>query len=217
VKKVVAPRPTRKSPGRPTLDESLTRRKTLLAVALEEFLQNGFEGANLNAIARNSGIGRATIYRQYGSKEQLFRAAIDKRTALIQSNLKSVVAQPKSPEQILREVIERVHDEFTSPEVLAVVRLSIAEAPRFPELCAATWEDETRETLAPVVGYLQRLKEEATLDIGDPEDATWHLVNMAIGGFRFLLNRPLSRRKDRELWAQSVLQMILPALRSRKR
>lgn len=216
MRKAAAPTSGRKPPGRPTLDDSLQRRETLLAVALKEFLRLGFEGANLDAIARQSGIGRATIYRQYGSKEELFRASMEKRTARIGANLRSVIAQRKPPEEILLEIVERIHEDFTSPEILAIVRLSIAEAPRFPDLCAAIWEDETRDILAPVVDYLRRLRKEGILDIGDPEDATYHLVNMAIGGFQFLLNKPLSSRKARQRWAQGVLQVVLPALRRQR-
>ena len=206
--------PGRKSPGRPTFDDSLALRENLLAVALTEFLQHGFKGASIDAIARNSGIGRVTIYRQFGNKEGLFRASLEKRGSWIEANLRSVIAQDKPAEQILLEIIERIHVDFTHPGILAVVRLTIAEALRFPDLCAATWENETREVLAPLVDYLKRLQAQGMLDIGDPEDAAYHLVNMAIGGFRFLINPPLASRQARRRWAQGVLRMVLPALRT---
>jgi hypothetical protein len=66
------------------------------------------------------------------------------------------------------------------------------------------------------VDYLQRLKKDGVLEIGEPAEAAYHLVNMAIGGVRFLLNKPLLSRKARQQWAQSVLEVVLPALRQPK-
>lgn len=202
----------RKQPGRPTLDDSAALRNNLLNVALAEFLQHGYEGAGIDAIARRSGIGRVTIYRLYGSKEGLFRASIEKRGQWIEAGLRAVIAQHKPPQTILLEIIERIHEDFMHPEIRALVRLSIAEAERFPDVCSANWETGTHESLAPVVEYLRKLKETGQIDLGDPEQAAFHVVNLAIGGFRFLVNPPLPSRKARRQWAQGVLDMLLPAL-----
>ncbi len=209
------PRSSDKKPsGRPTLDESLERRKALLAAAMEEFLQHGFEGANIDAIARKAGVGRATVYRQFGSKEQLYRAATNTRSAAIQADLRAVIAQPWPPQDILRAIIEQIYEAFTSSQIMATVRLSVAEAERFPDLSASTYEAETQGALQPVVEYLQRLRSEGVLDIGDPVEATEHLVNMAYGGIRFLLNRPLPSAEARQHWVDSVMRMILPAFKT---
>ena len=61
--------------GRPTRQEAKTRRDRLFACAAEAFRRHGFEAASLDAIAREAGISRTTIYRQFGSKAELFRAA----------------------------------------------------------------------------------------------------------------------------------------------
>ena len=206
----------RKPRGRPSHDDSLALRTTILREALEEFLARGFEGANIDAIARRAGVGRATIYRQYGGKDSLFRAAVENRNAALIADLRAVTSQQKPPEVVLLEIIERIYEALTSAETLAIVRLSVAEAGRFPDICAAIWEAETREILAPVVEYLGRLKTDGILDLGDPPDAAYHLINLACGGLRFLLNKPLPRGKARPRWAQSVLQMILPALRHQR-
>lgn len=204
--------PRRKAPGRPTLDDSAALRDNLLNVALAEFLQHGYEGAGIDAIARKSGIGRVTIYRVFGSKEGLFRASVEKRGRWIEAGLRAITTQNKPPRTVLREIVERIHEDFMHPEIRALVRLSIAEAERFPDVCSSNWETGTHETLAPVVEYLERLKSSGVLDLGNPEQAAFHLVNLAIGGFRFLVNPPLSSGRARRQWAQGVLDMLLPAL-----
>lgn len=64
--------------------EKLTRerrrqqtRDVLIAAATEVFAQRGFEGASLEEIAETAGFTRGAIYKNFGSKEELFFAVID--------------------------------------------------------------------------------------------------------------------------------------------
>ncbi len=60
------------------LDESRLKPKAkeqeVLDVATEYFLQHGYRGASINAMARSSGISKESIYRYFSSKQQLFEA-----------------------------------------------------------------------------------------------------------------------------------------------
>lgn len=48
----------------------------ILASALEEFGQQGYEGMTVEAVALRAGVGKATIYRRWASKEDLIVAAV---------------------------------------------------------------------------------------------------------------------------------------------
>jgi len=52
-------------------------REDILAVATEAFAQHGFRNTDVQDIADKLSIGKATIYRAFGTKEQLFFAAVD--------------------------------------------------------------------------------------------------------------------------------------------
>src|SRR5688572_11569869 len=62
------------------LDEGRLKPKAkeqeVLDVATEYFLQHGYRGASINAMARSSGISKESIYRYFSSKQQLFEAVI---------------------------------------------------------------------------------------------------------------------------------------------
>lgn len=202
-----------RTPGRPTLDDSLARRETLLTVAFQEFLAHGFAAANIDAIARKAGVGRATVYRQFGSKEELFRAATSKRTASLGADLSVLVASKRAPRAVLLDIIEHIYAAFTATELLATARMAIAEAHRFPDVCASLWTTETETVITPIASFLSRLKAEKRMDIGDPTEAAYHLITLACGGFRFLITTPPSDAASRKRWARSVLNLLLPALR----
>jgi AcrR family transcriptional regulator len=51
-------------------------RASILAGALEVFARDGFETATMASIAKAAGVGTASIYRYYESKDQLFAAVI---------------------------------------------------------------------------------------------------------------------------------------------
>jgi TetR/AcrR family transcriptional repressor of mexJK operon len=202
----------RKRRGRPPAGESAAQRAKLLAVALEEFLRLGFAGADIDAIARRSGVARATIYRQYRAKENLFRAAIETRTRYLTADLRAITNRKASPKRTLSAVIERIFVAFTG-DLLSMTRLAIAEAARFPDLCSSVWEEETRDILAPVIEYLRLLRASGLIDIADERSAGYHLMNMASGGVRFLLNDPPASPALRQQWVSNVLQMAVPMLR----
>jgi TetR/AcrR family transcriptional regulator len=51
-------------------------RESLLAAAAEVFVDQGFSGARVDAIARKAGVNKALIYYHYGSKQGLYRAML---------------------------------------------------------------------------------------------------------------------------------------------
>ena len=67
---------SRPKTARPKADEDGTR-ATILNVALQEFSRLGLSGARIDAIAAESGINKGMIYYYFGSKEDLYVAALE--------------------------------------------------------------------------------------------------------------------------------------------
>jgi AcrR family transcriptional regulator len=57
--------------------KSEARRETMLAVAAETFLENGYERTSMSVIAEKLGGSKATLYNYFKSKEELFLAVLD--------------------------------------------------------------------------------------------------------------------------------------------
>jgi AcrR family transcriptional regulator len=60
----------------PGAEEDGTRDR-ILAVALQEFSRHGLSGARIDAIAAESGLNKGMIYYHFGSKEDLYVAALE--------------------------------------------------------------------------------------------------------------------------------------------
>ena len=76
-------RPGRR-PGRP---RSARAHAAILDAAVALFIEGGSEGMSVEAVALKAGVGKATIYRRWPSKEELLIEAIE-----------HVFAEPASPD-----------------------------------------------------------------------------------------------------------------------
>jgi len=132
---------------------SAERRDAILAAALEEFAANGFAGTRLDDIAQRAKIAKGTIYLYFADKETLFQELLRAMFAPIVTALENI---PKS-DMPTRDILERMIGLFVQ-DVLGtrrkdVIRLVIAEGPRFPKLA----EFHYREVLSRVMAAMSAL------------------------------------------------------------
>lgn len=203
---------TYRRPGRPTQQAAAELRKAFLDASLEAFLEKGYAGASIHSIARKARISRDTFYRQFGSKEEVFRAATAHGLANQRNHLHDI-DYSAPPEQVLREVLSRTYDDLTTPRSIAVLRLIVAEAPRFPDVARKMFED-TREFLQPLPDYLAEMARAGVFDIDDPFEAAYSLTTLGGGGIRFLLEPPLSI-EQRKVHIERLLKLFLRGWQSR--
>jgi AcrR family transcriptional regulator len=132
---------------------SAERRDAILAAALEEFAANGFAGTRLDDIAQRAKIAKGTIYLYFADKETLFHELLRAMFAPIVQALENI---PES-DMPTRDIVERMIGLFVQ-DVLGtrrkdVIRLIIAEGPRFPKLA----EFHYREVLSRVMAAMSAL------------------------------------------------------------
>jgi AcrR family transcriptional regulator len=111
------------------------RPEEILEAALAVFTERGFEAARMEDVARRAGLSKAGVYLYFESKEALLKALIETKMAPIAQQARDIAAagveNPRSAlETMLRVMIMRLCD----PKNVAVPRLVLAVAPRFPEI-----------------------------------------------------------------------------------
>ncbi|MFC4377750.1 TetR/AcrR family transcriptional regulator [Nocardia halotolerans] len=72
---MVTTKPNR-PPGRPRVADSMPL-ETILQVALNAFATHGYDGVSLRTLNKELGASHNLIYQRFGSKENLWRAAVD--------------------------------------------------------------------------------------------------------------------------------------------
>lgn len=109
------------------------RARTLLKVALEQFLHKGYRAVNLDAVATAAGVSNATVYRHFGNKEGLFRHVIGERIAEI-ARTPPRRFQAGDLRKVLAALARELLDWHVRPDSIALQRLMIEEAPDFSDL-----------------------------------------------------------------------------------
>jgi AcrR family transcriptional regulator len=121
------------------LDESRLKPKAkeqeVLDVATEYFLQHGYRGASINAMARSSGISKESIYRYFSSKQQLFEAVIGRELIEYRRGLHRLdTLRSMDLRTALITVAETILGIITTDRTQALRRLIFDEATRSPEV-----------------------------------------------------------------------------------
>jgi AcrR family transcriptional regulator len=106
----------------PRADEDGTRDR-ILNVALQEFSRVGLSGARIDTIAAESGLNKAMIYYHFGSKEDLYVAALEesyRRFRQIESEFHVDESEP--PMAALRSLVGATFDFHAAhPEFIRMV------------------------------------------------------------------------------------------------
>lgn len=61
-------------PGRPRSERA---DQAIIAAAIDGLAEDGFEGLTMEGVATRAGVGKATVYRRWASKEALVRGAVE--------------------------------------------------------------------------------------------------------------------------------------------
>jgi TetR/AcrR family transcriptional regulator, mexJK operon transcriptional repressor len=115
-------------------------RERLRAAAQRLFLKQGYLATSIDAILAEAGISsKETIYRHYANKEELFVDVLGSLT-LEQPGFSEKLSSLPAPRDLssLRQALTQISREILSlmsqPEYLAMLRIIVSEAPRFPQL-----------------------------------------------------------------------------------
>ena len=113
--------------------DALRNRERIIDTAREVFREQGYE-ASLDEIAKRAGVAKGTIYLHFKDKQALFEELV--RSAIVP--LASRLMAPPPATGSIRAVIENFAGNFvrevTTTRRGAIVRLVIAEGPRFPAI-----------------------------------------------------------------------------------
>lgn len=186
---------TRSRLGRPTRAEARRRHEELLEVALDTFLEHGFEQTTILEIAKQVGMSKRTVYAYYEDKADLFKAAVRRaidRYVVPLETLKA--AESDDLEATLTAVAQIRIDNVTRPEVLKLQRILSAQAFRFPELIDVAFEVGAGPTIAFLSELFTRFHNQGELRVDDPERTAVAFLSLVVSGpaRSFISGRSLS-------------------------
>jgi AcrR family transcriptional regulator len=156
IPKVVSPKVEPAKPASNRAERAAERREAIIAAALDEFIAQGFAATRLDDVAKRAGVAKGTIYLHFKDKEALFEELI--RTAIVPL-VNRFAAGPPPPGASMRDVIEGfarafIH-EVTTTQRGDIVRLVVAEGPRFPAVADFYYREVVSKGLAGMQASIQ--------------------------------------------------------------
>ncbi len=192
------------------------KRQAITVAATALFLRAGYRDTSMDAVAADAAVSKQTVYKQFADKEQLFRAVVlgvTANSAVIIAGLtaelqRTPVTSPADVAEVLTRLARRYIDGVLQPHVVALRRLIVAEAERFPDLARTYFEQAQGQAIELVAGALGDYRDRGLITAADPGLAAAHYayLTLAIPLDRALFfpgERPAAAERDR-LAAEAV-------------
>jgi TetR/AcrR family transcriptional regulator, mexJK operon transcriptional repressor len=168
---------------RPEWNETAVAGKaeSVLAAAKRMFLERGFGAVSMDAIAREAGVSKATVYSHFSGKEELFGAVIGRECERYFAGFSAGELDPAQVHTSLTTLGRRFLELLLSPDAIALHRLIIGEVSRFPELGEVFWRAGPERNHAQIEAFLTAAAAAGSLDIADPRLAAEQFTGLVRG------------------------------------
>src|ERR1700738_476642 len=162
--------------SRPRIIADGAKRQQIIEGAHAVFLDQGFDAASMNDIARTAGVSKGTLYVYFQNKEQLFQAICSEECESQAESLFNFDPDDRDVEATLT----RIGIDFVSlvcrPEKASSARTVIAIAERMPEIGRAYYETGPARGIALLSDYLKNKGQQGVLAIDDCEVVAAQLI-----------------------------------------
>jgi len=131
------------------------RRSHILEAAIAVFLEQGYAGASVDRIVQRAGGSKATLYRHFNSKADLFAAIIQELVAQMTAPIADQrVGDAGGLAATLEDFARTYLDVLLEPRSLALYRMVMAEGARFPDLGRVFFAQGPGRVAAQLADYL---------------------------------------------------------------
>ena len=153
----------------------------ILAAARREFLASGFGAVSMDAIAREAGVSKATVYAHFAGKEELFGAVVGEMSERYFGGFSASELDPVDVGASLATLARQFLDLLLSPDAIALNRIIIAEVVRFPALGEVFWRAGPERTRAQIADFLRQAEAAGSLAMPDAHEAAEQFAALVRG------------------------------------
>lgn len=202
--------------GRPSRVESALLSDRILDVATELFLGDGFGATSIEAVAKRARISKRTFYHRFHGKEELFEAVVRRLIERWMPPFDTALLAAPSLAEGLTRVAGYMLEVALTREALALHRLVIAEAQRFPGLARILHELGAAAGIERISRHFEERIAAGEMRRLDTGLAAEQFINMVVTGPRrraLGLGRPLDATELRA-WIDSTVTLFLKGCHS---
>lgn len=163
-----------------TPSQLLSARARILEAAAEMFRTHGYD-VSMDVIATAANVSKQTLYNQFGSKEDLFKAMIADRAAVMRAPL-NASALERHPRDMLTEIARQYYQHACGEHEVGYYRMMIGASQQFPEIGRAYYEAGPKKMVEALAQWIAREERLGRLDTGgDAVMAAEHYLSLVAG------------------------------------
>ncbi|MBK7284047.1 MAG: TetR/AcrR family transcriptional regulator [Sphingomonadales bacterium] len=197
-------------------DRHEARRSTIVAAARKAFLRDGYGQTSMSSIAADVGGSKTTLWNYFPSKEDLFAAVVDDQVERYGEALRLELPEDADLPETLTALGISILTTILRPQIVALHRVVVGEAGRFPELGRMLWDRGAQRGQKRTEVWLRLQMDKGRLRVADPQSAASHFFGLCQSGsfYRHLLGasaRP--KRETIEAEIRLAVRIFLSAYR----
>jgi AcrR family transcriptional regulator len=155
-----------------------SKAESILAAAKRAFLAAGFTAVSMDAIAREAGVSKATVYAHFAGKEELFGAVIGRECERYFARVAGNELDPLDVRASLTVLGTRFLYLVLSPDGIALHRIILAEVTRLPALGEVFWRAGPERQRLQIETFLRSATAAGTLSLSDTRLAAEQFVSL---------------------------------------
>ena len=159
----------------------MDRRTHYLQVALDLFAVHGFHGVSIDQLVAAAGGSKATLYRYFSSKEELFEAIIADLTETTVAERSVDELADLRLEEGLRAIGHATARAALSEQATVLFRLAVGEYVRFPELARAMFERGPAVSYSRLRDFIAGRVAAGEIHVDDPQIAAEQFLGGIVG------------------------------------
>jgi AcrR family transcriptional regulator len=184
-------------------ERGATKAELIRTAALRLFLEKSYDTVSIDLIAATAGVSKATVYAHFAGKEALFTEIFNMRCAEMTDRIHVPEVFEGDVEGTLMAIARDFVALFLEEEGVALYRLLVGEAHRFPEIARRFDVPGPGDAGGRLVGLIGQMTEAGALAVDDVEIATDELVSLLLGrvpfGQALGLMRPSAEEIERRI------------------
>lgn len=153
-------------------------RAAILEAASEVFLQEGYQGASIEAVIDRVGGSKRAIYSHFGGKQELFAALVAEASSKVIGAASPGNVEGKDIEDTLRTIGLQLSRVLMAPTTLGLYRAVMAEGPRQPDVARAFFENGPGRVSARLAQLLEQFAARGVISIADGQRAAERFIGM---------------------------------------
>ncbi|MEW4449214.1 TetR/AcrR family transcriptional regulator [Qipengyuania sp. JC766] len=176
------------------------KRSAILAAATQSFFLHGFAGSSIEAIAAEAGVSKVTIYNQFGDKDGLFTAAVERECDRMRGAFDIDGETGGTLRERLTAIGEAMAAFLSRPKMIQFERRIAAETERDPAIGATFLAAGPHKMKAAFAAFLKAKNEAGEVRIEDADLAAEQFVAMCkgMGDLERRFGAPIDPERDRD-------------------